>query len=216
MVCHPSLSHVESAFNFFQLKILRVWLFDFWILVILQKNSCCKTCLENSSSLLNLSSQTTLCVHFVVALFPVVERTVVLVWVLMGTPAASFSGISDVASLWSWSCRGFSENACVIFSISLSFWWAHTQVTLSFLPCGLHSSSEWGNNPVADDPAYLCWTIWPPQQFCVEALLVEQLALANSPSRRRCVLHQGWYWVGANPVLNCGGGFTGWKDLTDP
>lgn len=40
VICHPSPNHVESAFHFFQLKILWVWLFDFWILLILQKNNC--------------------------------------------------------------------------------------------------------------------------------------------------------------------------------
>lgn len=39
-ICHPSPNHMESAFPFFQLKILWVWLFDFWALLILQKNNC--------------------------------------------------------------------------------------------------------------------------------------------------------------------------------
>lgn len=37
---HASPNRMDSAFHFFQLKILWVWLFDFWVLLILQKNNC--------------------------------------------------------------------------------------------------------------------------------------------------------------------------------
>lgn len=38
-ICPPSPNHMESGFHFLPLKILRVWLFDFWALLILQKNN---------------------------------------------------------------------------------------------------------------------------------------------------------------------------------
>lgn len=145
-------------------------------------------------------------VHFV-ALFVVVGNAGFGAY---STLTTYFSGISAVATTWSWICNGFLENP-FIFAV---FHWAsryHLRVVLALCPvdCILRCW-ELGDSGVPGG----VWNFMLVVGWVgAAAVVVQQPHLQRW---RRCVLCLGWHWVWGNLVLNCWGHFAGWKELMNP